>query len=108
MEVENNLIFNAAAKWERNFLCHSPGHLQLSDSTVEFVPHRTMSVLGKHLRIPIGVIGTVQVGDNFLWRGVVHIILNQPVNHRTKYTFFLGTKRKNFILAFENIKENSN
>lgn len=103
MVEENSFIFKAPAKWERHLLCHSPGHLKLSNTTVEFVPG-TMSILGKYLIIPIETIDSVKAGDNFLWRGVVHIFLKQPINEHNKYVFFLGGKRKSFLSTFEKLK----
>lgn len=107
MKANNDPIFNAPAKWKQNLFCHSPGHLRLSENAVEFIPHRIMSIFGKHVTIPIEAIDSVNVGDNFLWRGVVHILLNRPINNRTKYIFFLGGKRKSFNSTFRSLQESS-
>ena len=70
MTEQNETAFRAPVKWEQNFCCHSPGHLQLTKNTVEFIPHKVMSVIGKQLVIPLQSIREIRFGDNFLWRGV--------------------------------------
>ena len=52
-------MFRALAKWEQNKLTHSPGHVTLSRASVEFLPS-SMSVLGKHIIIPLGEIVKVR------------------------------------------------
>jgi len=84
--------------------CHSPGHLRLSEVAIEFIPG-TVSLLGKHLTIAIESVDSVKSGDNFLWRGVVHIALKRPMDNRSKYTFFLGGKRESLISAFDNLRK---
>jgi hypothetical protein len=108
MKTNNGLTFNAPAKWEQNVLSHSPGHLQILDNAVEFIPHRIMSIVERHVTIPIEEIDSLRIGDNFLWRGAVHIALKQPINNREKYIFFLGGKRKIFIATFKQLSKVEN
>ena len=89
-------LFRVPAKWEQNKLTHSPGHLTLSSETVEFIPG-WMSLLGKHIIIPLAEISQVRRGDNFLWRGVVKLDLKSEIAGRGRYIFFLGGKRKEFL-----------
>jgi len=89
-------LFKAPAKWEQNKLTHSPGHVTLGTETVEFIPG-SMSLLGKHVILPIGEIAHVRRGDNFLWRGVVKLDLKSEIDGRGRYIFFLGGKREQFF-----------
>ena len=89
-------LFKAPAKWEQNKLTHSPGHVTLSTQAVEFIPG-PMSLLGKHVIIPLAQIARVRRGDNFLWRGVVKLDLGSEVDGRSRYIFFLGGKREEFL-----------
>ena len=89
-------LFKALAKWEQNKLTHSPGHVILSTQAVEFVPG-AMSLLGKHVIVPLAEIAQAGRGDNFLWRGVVRLDLRSEIDGRSRYIFFLGGKREEFF-----------
>jgi len=95
-------IFRALAKWERNILSHSPGHVALSRAFVEFLPG-SISVLGKHIIIPLGEIMKIRRGDNFLWRGVVKVDLKADIDGRQCYIFFLGGKRQKFLSSCQDL-----
>jgi len=89
-------IFNAPAKWEQSKLTHSVGYIILNRKSVEFHPG-SMSVLGKHIIMPLTEISGVKSGDNFLWRGVVKVELKSEIEGRNCYVFFLGSKRQTFL-----------
>jgi hypothetical protein len=90
------ILFKAPAKWEQNKLTHSVGNLSLTDGFIEFSPS-AISILGKHLSIPIGNIDAVRCGDNYLWRGVVKLHLKHEVEGSICLTFFLGNNRQHFL-----------
>ncbi len=102
------ILFKAPAKWEQNVFCHSPGYAQLSDSAIEFIPHSSLSLVGKHILIPIGLVAEVTEGDNFLWRCVVYAKLKEPVLGRFQYKFFLGAKCKEFLALVEDVIKDFN
>jgi hypothetical protein len=71
--------------------------LILTRSSCVFTPHLFLSVLGKTVIIPLGAIYKIDLGDNFLMRGVVNIMIKESLRNRARYTFFLGNKRDEFI-----------
>ena len=95
--IEEGKLFAEPAKWERNIFCHSPGCLILTKSGLVFMPHLLLSVLRKTVIIPLGAIDRTELGDNFMMRGVMHIVLKESVGNRARYTFFLGNKRDEFV-----------
>jgi len=94
------VLFSAPVKWEQNRLTHSFGTLSVSDHRVDYVPGKT-SVLGTAFSIPRDLIENARKRDNFLWRGAVSVKLNQPLNGRNEFIFFLGGRYREFLELLE-------
>ncbi len=95
--TEEGKFFEGPAQLEHNIFCHSPGHLVLTDAGCIFTPHELLSVPGRTVMIPLCAIDRIEAGDNFMMRGVAHIILKESAGNHARYTFFLGDSRNNFI-----------
>lgn len=91
-----DILFNERAGWEQNKLKHSPDRLILSRISMDFIPS-SISLLGKHVTIPLNKITNIKPADNILLGGVVKINLSSDIEGRRKYIFFLGGKSKRFL-----------
>lgn len=95
--IEERKFFEGPAQWERDIFSRSPGHLVLTGTCCIFTPHELLNVPGRTVMIPLCAIDRVEPGDNFMMRGVVHVILKESAGNRARYTFFLGDTRNDFI-----------
>lgn len=98
----SDLLFECLAKWEQNFLTHSPGRVTLSSAKLSFLPG-AMSVLGRTVEIPFENITSVKKRDNFLWRGAVRVNLRSEFESHNRFVFFLGNKREEFLSKCETV-----